>query len=265
MMITAEKIARSLGKAQRSQSGWTCLCPAHDDHKPSLSVAEGDSGLILIHCHAGCTQMSVIAALQKRNLWPTFVEKTAHQNPSPTSKKTRNWAPILPIPIDAPSPDFESKIFEGLIQRWIYKDAIGQVLGYVLRFETPAGKSYRTLTFCENAKGMRSWRFVGFPKPRPLYGLHELADRADEPVVITEGEKAADALRAHLHTFVTVTWPNGANAVNHADWSPMAGRIVYIWPDADAPGFRAGSQVAEQCEKAGAAYIYFLQVPPKLG
>ena len=45
-------------------------CPAHDDSEPSLSIRDADDGKLLVHCHAGCNQESVIAALRARGLWP---------------------------------------------------------------------------------------------------------------------------------------------------------------------------------------------------
>jgi 5S rRNA maturation endonuclease (ribonuclease M5) len=43
-------------------------CPAHKDNNPSLSIREED-GKVLVHCHAGCVQRDVIAALTARGLW----------------------------------------------------------------------------------------------------------------------------------------------------------------------------------------------------
>lgn len=47
--------------------GWNgrvmAICPAHDDDRPSLSVAEGEGGRALVHCHAGCSTMEVVEAL----------------------------------------------------------------------------------------------------------------------------------------------------------------------------------------------------------
>jgi AAA domain len=38
-------------------------CPAHDDRKPSLSVAEGRGGATLLTCHAGCSFSAIVSAL----------------------------------------------------------------------------------------------------------------------------------------------------------------------------------------------------------
>ena len=41
---------------------WVALCPAHEDRKPSLRVAEGDDGRVLVKCRAGCDFAAVVAA-----------------------------------------------------------------------------------------------------------------------------------------------------------------------------------------------------------
>jgi hypothetical protein len=65
--MRAEVIAKSLG-GRKAGSGWTALCPAHCDRSPSLSLRDAN-GKVLVHCHAGCNQKNVIAALQERGLW----------------------------------------------------------------------------------------------------------------------------------------------------------------------------------------------------
>ncbi len=66
--MTAESLARAL-KARRSGSCWMANCPAHDDSTPSLSISTGRDGHLLVHCHAGCRQTEVIAALRQQGLW----------------------------------------------------------------------------------------------------------------------------------------------------------------------------------------------------
>jgi putative DNA primase/helicase len=60
--------------AKRSGSSWMARCPAHDDNTPSLAIRESDTGKLLLHCHAGCTQHEVITALRERGLWESTAE-----------------------------------------------------------------------------------------------------------------------------------------------------------------------------------------------
>ena len=55
-------------KPSPTGKGWQARCPAHDDQRPSLSVAEGDDGRALVRCHAnkGCTVEAICAALDLR-------------------------------------------------------------------------------------------------------------------------------------------------------------------------------------------------------
>ena len=67
----AETIAKALG-GHKTGSGWSAQCPAHDDQTPSLSINAGRNGKVLVHCHAGCKQRDVIAALRERGLWKRY-------------------------------------------------------------------------------------------------------------------------------------------------------------------------------------------------
>jgi len=49
-------------KVAKQGRGFKALCPAHDDHKHSLSIMPGDDGRILIKCHAGCETEAVLAS-----------------------------------------------------------------------------------------------------------------------------------------------------------------------------------------------------------
>src|SRR5437899_7592682 len=64
--MTAEEFISRLGptaKPVRTPSGWTCRCPAHRDRTPSLSVASGRNGRILLRCFGGCSVESIVAAI----------------------------------------------------------------------------------------------------------------------------------------------------------------------------------------------------------
>jgi len=93
--------------------------------------------------------------------------------------------------------------------------------------------------------GRTGWQWKNLPEDRPLYGLDRLAARSDAPVLIVEGEKAADAAAQLLPDYVVTTWQGGSNAVGKAFWSSLKGRDVTIWPDADKPGAKAARGVAD--------------------
>jgi len=57
------------GGAARTGRGQT-HCPAHTDSSPSLSITSPEGGRVLVHCQAGCSQDTVVAALRERGLWP---------------------------------------------------------------------------------------------------------------------------------------------------------------------------------------------------
>lgn len=129
---------------------------------------------------------------------------------------------------------------------WGYKNADGQVLGYVLRFNLPDGKKdIRPLTYHVDNAGRGGWYLKGFPDPRPLYGLDKLAAQPDAPVLIVEGEKAADAAQLLFPNHVVVTTMNGAQSPQKTDLSPLVGRSIQIWPDADEAGQGYAEKVAE--------------------
>ena len=158
--------------------------------------------------------------------------------PKPEKAERRSpWVPLLPVPEDAPPPP-NAHEFRGVPSRiWDYRDASGSLLGYVARFEkSTGGKEIVPLTYCEHASsGMRRWSWVSFDDPRPLYGLDRVgSDSGLLPVLVVEGEKCADAAASELPDFACVSWPGGGKAPDKADWSPLKGRKVILWPDADA-------------------------------
>jgi DNA primase len=67
-----------LQKVRRAGKGFTACCPAHDDKSASLSLSESDEGKILLHCFAGCSTASVLAAigLSLADLFPERLSPT---------------------------------------------------------------------------------------------------------------------------------------------------------------------------------------------
>jgi putative DNA primase/helicase len=65
----AAELSRVLG-GRRSGRSWVARCPAHDDRQPSLSIADGADGRLLLRCFAGCSWSAIQAALEAKSLWP---------------------------------------------------------------------------------------------------------------------------------------------------------------------------------------------------
>ncbi|TCO80485.1 uncharacterized protein (DUF927 family) [Plasticicumulans lactativorans] len=157
----------------------------------------------------------------------------------------------VPVPADAPEPPAAHPTRGAPSERWVYRDAAGRVLFYVCRFDPPGvRKQFAPLVY-----GPKGWQWKGLPAVRPLYGLDRLARHPDARVVVCEGEKAADAAAQLLPNCVATTSPNGAQSPGKADWSVLAGRRVWGWPDADAPGAAYLAAVAEQVRAAGGAWL----------
>jgi hypothetical protein len=170
---------------------------------------------------------------------------------------------IMPVPDDAPRPKPHPRLGPSHA-KWAYHNSEGQLLFYVCRWNTPTpgdpdAKEFRCLTFWTD----RGWDWKHPPKPRPLYGLDRLARRPLAPVLICEGEKAADAAEAVFATHVAVTSPGGCGAADKAEWSALKGRQVLIWPDQDAPGRKYAAEAAELVAAAGAASVAIVAVPEK--
>jgi len=67
--MSAADLTKALGGRWHGRYG-IARCAAHADRSPSLSIADGADDELLVHCHAGCSQREVIAALQRLGLWP---------------------------------------------------------------------------------------------------------------------------------------------------------------------------------------------------
>lgn len=154
----------------------------------------------------------------------------------PAKKPVTDWVPQRTAPADAPPPP-EDHFKKGLPDRiWHYRDSDGATIGYVHRYaKSDGGKDIMPICWAiHEVTKKAAWRWMHFAEPRPLYGLWELAAKPDATVLIVEGEKCRDVAALLFPELAVVTWPGGTNAEHKADWSPLAGRKVVIWPDCDA-------------------------------
>lgn len=223
--MNGPEIIAALGGRWAGSSG-TARCPAHEDRSPSLSISERD-GKVLVRCHAGCEQDAVLDALRQRGLWPDTRDNESYRANGQRHRPAPDNGPVHPT-LGQPGSTFD------------YHDSDGHLVGVICRWDIGDRKDIRPAI-----PGDDAWHWKGFPKPHPLYRLPDLVAHPDKPVLVVEGEKAADAARELVDSHVVTTWPHGSNAVAQADWSVLAGRHVVLWPDADEAGRKAMRAVAD--------------------
>jgi hypothetical protein len=222
--VSGDPLEYVLGKldgVQRTPNGHEARCPAHDDQHASLSVARGDDGRVLLHCHAGCAPVDVCQALGLR-LGDLF-------------------------------PPREGNDSKRIVATYDYHDADGELLFQVVRFDP---KEFRQ----RRPDGHGGWEWKLGRTPRVLYRLPELlAASPDAWAFVAEGEKDADRLASV--GLVATTCPQGAGKWNKlSDDSALNGRRVVIIADKDAPGRAHAADVAMRL-RGRAADLRILELP----
>ena len=228
-MASAEEIAERLNARREGPHRWKAKCPAHDDSDPSLSIGEARTGGRWFTVLPDASRTTVIAALQAKGLW------NGHEGTSTMrgafAKNLDSPAIILPIPDNAPFPPIEHPTLGLPVETWNYFDASGHQSFQVWRLN-PRRKEDDTAAILLG----NGWQWRALPEPRPLYGLDKLTANPSAPVVVVEGENAADAASRIFPNSICVTSPGGSAAAAKCDWTPLAKRQVLVWPDADEPG-----------------------------
>lgn len=165
---------------------------------------------------------------------------------------SRPWRQPETPPVDAPPPALD----QGAIAQWCYRDPAGAQLFWVQRLCLGQGgrKAFLQRVWLDGAWHRPSRRdpfACEWPAPRPLYGLPALGQRPEARVLVVEGEATAEAAALLFPELVVISWANGTNALSKADWRPLAGRSVTLWPDADAPGRKAMARLATLLAEQG--------------
>lgn len=239
-------------RVRRSGDGWVGQCPAHNDNRPSLSIATGDDGRCLVRCHAGCDAEDVVAALglSMKDLMPPRDGEVSRRRASPRAAQSRGESDQRSFATADDAVAALEKTLGSGPQRWTYQAATGDPVFEVARWSLPNGeKEIRPVS----RRGKR-WVIKAHPEPRPLLHLPELARLPDGAwVYVVEGETCVDAARSI--GFVATTSAGGSQAAKQSDWSVMKGKIVVVLPDNDAAGDEYADDVARLCLAAGAAEV----------
>ena len=187
--------------------------------------------------------------------------------------------PVIPIPEGVEPPSFQ--LLAAMVARkhdetghqeaprfstaWTYRLATGEEAFYLARFDTASRKLFLPVTWCRDHAGHHSWFIKGPSGPRPLFQLDVLIGHPGSKVLVVEGEKSAVAAKALAPPgWCVTTSAFGALSAAKTDWTPLRGREVVVWPDADAAGQVYAESVRAEALRAGAADVRIVDLPAGL-
>jgi hypothetical protein len=206
-------------------------CPAHRDATPSLAVAPGRTG-VLVLCRAGCGTTSVLAALGLRtsNLY----------DPPPMSPAA--WIAFAGVHIDYPELELAggSDPSERLEAIHPYGEH------YKLERWRSSSGGKRLLWFRRDQAGCWIPGLGGAPTSQlPLYREPDvrICAATDEPLYVVESESSVDALN-NAGRYGT-TWAGGASTPPLAKLFTALDDVpdVRVIADNDAPGIRCAQAI----------------------
>lgn len=236
--IPASTLDEAVSAALRGQKTMT-LCPAHDDHSPSLSVAPGVSQPVVFKCHAGCDQDSIVAAGEL-----AWADICAPLDPDPPPDRNR-WTPA----------GTASHIYP-------YRLRNGVLSFEVLRVPLDGGKKrFMQRRPDPTAPSGHAWNLD--TATRVLYRLPEVcaAVRNGHTIHIAEGEKCVHALLAVIPDGDEATCnPMGAGKWTNDYATHLTSANVIIYADADDVGRDHARTIRESLLAVGAT-VKILEAP----
>ena len=249
--------AHWLPDGKRQGHDWVARNPTRDDQNAGSFSVSLITGGCIDHatgeqCHDIVSTIKYLEGLptqgEAARLVADFLGTAPRPEPTVATRARPAPKPMATRPTAHPRLGLPSRC-------WEYPDQDRNILCVVMRFETADGKQFRPLTPTPDG-----WIWKAPAEPRPLYGLDRLAARPDAAVILCEGEKAADAAGMLLPEGATIASMNGAQSPKKTDWTPLKGRVVRIWPDADEPGAQFARTAAALIRAAGAASVSILDL-----
>lgn len=215
-----------LEKAGGTIKGKSVCCPFHHDKNPSGGVWQGEDGAWRYTCQTPSCAFSgdiydVMARAQGRTAAEVLQEQSPHQSPPREQQE-----PPKVKTLDGWKKHFGASLED--VHTYTSPDT-GEPDLVVFRCRKKDGKFFVPTHPCP--EGLRT----GYaPGKRPLY--NRARGLKADTIIVVEGEKCVHAL--HRLGVTATTSPSGAGAAEHADWSWVAGKTVYLWPDRDEDGLR---------------------------
>lgn len=246
--MTAAEFVSLLTGARNNGERWMARCPAHEDRSPSLSIAEGADGRVLLHCHAGCSVEAIAAAVgvavsalfadELRSVEGctldslarhTGIARAALESYGLTSDVDQYGTPVVAIP---------------------YRDQDGTLLR----------TKYRK-RLCKGPGGEERFYYGAGTGIAP-YGLWRLADwRAKGALILAEGESDAWSLWSERMPALAIPGASQARLL-HAEHLAGISRL-WVARDNDSAGEEFATALDAQVRALGFSEPLRVIVPPR--
>jgi hypothetical protein len=203
-------LLRHFDQVKGASPSWTALCPAHNDHSPSLSISEGKDGVPLVFCHAGCQTADVLKAIGLQ-------ESSLYSN-------------------DPKAPEAATIYYD-------YVDEEGKLLYQVVR------KPDKTFLH-RRPDGQGGWEWSASGVRKVLYRLPQVLEAIEngETVIVTEGEK--DVHTFEHYGYVATCCSGGAQGWKKEFGDIFKGANVVLCGDQDVAGQSYLRQVRDSLTSA---------------
>jgi putative DNA primase/helicase len=239
-------------------TGWTFKCPAHEDHKPSAHLSEGDDGRALLYCFKRCTHAEIATRLGLAVA--DLSDAASTSRPQTRARKERKRVDSIPSSCNgAPA-----------IARYEYSVDDGAGKAIKVRYQKQ-GSSDKTFLVYEVDPAGGFWVGLGGRKLDVYAPVHmpPLGDRGDYLVILSEGEKAADACARHLEGYAELAGryiaagTHGATSFRGADGARLVRELegfkdLIVVVDRDQDGERWAEDFRRHAE-ARLAKLRFVQ------
>ena len=225
-------------KKIHSNDHYTVLCPCHDDHKPSLDIKKGETGIVMFCpvCEADGEKVMQTLGLDVKELFYDSKRNNSTDYPF-ANKKNQHDSNRKKKPLDF---DYNAKKAE----------AVYRYTPDLVKFRFPE----KNMLWVHRKDGEWFWGRKGIKPPLYRQALIKTALEKGAFLYIVEGEKDCNTVYQKLKC-LAVSVPDGAG---NNKWNPehnklFAGVNAVIIPDNDIPGRDFANLIAAQIKPYAAS------------
>lgn len=178
---------------------------------------------------------------------------------SPTQENVKQYAAQIAAKATLANPDAKAL--------HCYRNEAGEPLYWRARLKNTTTGEKWIRPFWWNGEAFQMGEPPAPPEGKPLYGLERLEVNPEAVVIVTEGENCTDAIHKLNAPGIIAVTSGSTGTAAAANWQPLAGRTVIVWPDNDEPGAKYAADVTTKLAGIAASVAVLdiapLNLPPK--